>query len=385
MRILQLIAGVADDWGGPSKVVHELSAALAARGHEVEIVATDNTPTGGRLDVRRGVALPQPGGYSVRYQRADLLRPPYVSVAHAVDVLRRARRFDVAHVHGLFNAPVTAAQAMLRLRRVPYVVRACGMLDPYSLAQRGRVKSLYLDLLERPNLNGAARIHVSTRFEAEAVAALGLRTPVAVIPQGVAAPPEAPAERPHARPYLLFLSRIAKKKGLTLLVEAFAALAGRRDIDLIIAGPDEYGHRAEVEALVAERGLMGRVIFPGMVRGADKAAWFAHAEAFVLPSDDENFGIVVVEAVQLGAPAVISDRVGLCDAVAETGAGAVVPRERDALVKALDGVLERGRADYGGACAEMAARFTWAHAAARIEAMYEEVQREGRGGRGGGL
>lgn len=377
MRILQLIAGVADDWGGPSKVVHELSAALAARGHEVEIVATDNTPTGGRLDVARGVTLRQPGGYAVRYHRADLLRPPYVSVSHALDVLLRARRFHVAHVHGLFNAPVTAAQLALRLRRLPYVVRACGMLDPYSLAQRGRVKSLYLDLLERPNLNAAARIHVSTRFEAEAVAALGLRTPVAVIPQGVATPPPAPPARPHPRPYLLFLSRVAKKKGLALLVDAFAALAERHDVDLVIAGPDEYGHRAEVEARVAARGLGGRVVFPGMVRGVEKAAWFGHAEAFVLPSDDENFGVVVVEAVALGAPAVVSDRVGLSDAVSETGAGAVVPRDVGALVAALDRVLARGRGAYAEACAAMAGRFTWAHAAAEIEALYAEVVAEG--------
>lgn len=377
MKILQVIAGVADDWGGPSKVIRELSRALAARGHEVEIVTTDTAPGGARLDVRRGVSLPQPGGYLLRYHRCELLGPPYVSLGHTADVLRRARDFDVAHVHGLFNVPVTAAQAALRARGVPYLVRACGMLDPYSLEQRGRAKAAYLRLLERPNLEGAARIHVSTRFEAEGVRALGLRTPIAVAPQGVDPPPSAPAERPHPRRYLLFLSRIAKKKGLALLIDAFAGLAAlQHDLDLVIVGPDELGHQAEVAARVAARGLSGRVLFPGMVRGAAKAGWFAHAEAFVLPSDDENFGVVVVEAVQQGAPVVVSDRVGLGDAVTDTGAGAVVPREVNALRSALRGVLERGRGSYAGACAAMAARFRWEHAAEGIASIYAEVLAE---------
>lgn len=377
MRILQVIGGVADDWGGPSKVVRELSIALAARGHEVEIVTTDVAPGGERLDVVCGVSHPQPGGYAIRYHRCELLRPPYLSLAHTADVLRRARRFDVAHVHSLFNVPVTAAQAALRVRRVPYVVRACGMLDAYSLEQRGSAKAAYLRWLERPNLQGAARIHVSTPFEAAGVRALGLRAPIAVIPQGVDPPSHGAGPPPHPRPYLLFLSRVAAKKGLLLLVEAFATLAALHDdLDLVIAGPDEHGHRAEVEAQVAARGIVGRVVFPGMVRGAAKAAWLGHAGAFVLPSSDENFGVVVVEAAQLGAPLIVSDRVGLCDAVAETGAGEVVPRQVDALVAAVERVLGRGRAAYAAECAEMASRFRWETAAARIEALYEAILAE---------
>ena len=377
MRILQIIAGVAREWGGPSKGIHEMSRAHVARGHTVEVVATDAAPGGARVDVPCGVSRITDGGYHIRYHRCDLLRPPYLSLGHTADIWRRARDFDIAHVHGLFNTPVTAAQAVLRARRVPYITEPHGMLDPYSLEQRGRAKAAYLRWLERPNLEAAARIHVSTPFEADGVRALGLRTPIAIIAQGVDSPTRVPEVSPHPRPYLLFLSRVAKKKGLPLLIDAFATLAASHtDIDLMVVGPDELGHQAEVAARVASRGLAGRVFFPGMARGEEKAAWFAHAEALVLPSDDESFGVVVVEAVQLGTPAVVSDQVGLWDVVAETGAGEVVTRDATALAAALARVLARGRAAYAPACAEMAARYHWDEAAARIESLYHDVLAE---------
>lgn len=377
LRVLQIIGGVADGWGGPSKVVAELSRELAARGHTVELLTTDAAPRGQRVpagDAARSLA----DGYVTRLHRCDLVRPPYPSVAHTRDLWRRARDFDVAHVHGLFNAPVSAAQAVLRARGVPYVVRACGMLDPYGLAQRGRLKGLWYTLLERPNLLGAARIQVSTRLEAEAVGALGLGAKVAVIPQGVDAPPRSDAPRPLAAPYLIFLSRVARKKGLLLLLDAYAALTrgAHHGVDLVIAGPDEYGHRAEVEARAAALGLTERVHFTGMVRGEVKTAWLAHAEAFVLPSHDENFGVVVVEAAQLGLPVVVSDQVGLCDAVADTGAGEVVPRDAAQLTAALARVLERGRASYAAASHALAERFGWERSARDIEALYHDILAE---------
>lgn len=368
LRILHVMGGVALDWGGPSRVVREMATHLGARGHEVVLLATDVAPGRRRAPLGApGQPLPD-GDYRIDLRRSDMLRPPYVSLAHTAELWRVARAFDVAHVHGVFNAPVTAGMMALRRRGVPYIVRACGMLDPWSLGEGGKVKGLFYRAIERPNLRAAGAIQVSTPHEERAVAALALGVPIACLPQGVGRGPPAPAEAPWPRPYVLSFGRVARKKGLALLIDALVGL----DVDLVIVGPDELGHRAELEARAAGR----RVHFAGAVREPrDKAAWYAHARAFALPSADENFGIAVVEAAQHGTPVVVSDQVGLAPHVLMDGAGLVVPREVSALHAALTEVLARGRAAYADGASRLAARFDWERLVVDLEALYRRVAR----------
>lgn len=367
MRILHLNAGLALDWGGPSKVVREMAHHLALRGHAVTVMGGDVAP--GRVRAALGTAnQPAASSYELRLHRTDWLGPPYPSAALLADVWRRARAFDVAHVHGLFNAPMTTAMLALRARRVPYVVRPCGMLDRWSLQERAKVKALYYRAVERANLEAAAAIQVSTAFEEEAVRSLGLKTRIERIPQGVGRETSVGA-RPWPRPYVLFLGRVARKKGLALLIEATRGM----DIDVVIVGPDELGHGAELDRLASERGD-GRVHRVGPERDpAKKAAWYAHAAALALLSADENFGIVVVEAAQRGAPLVVSDQVGLAPDVAETGAGRVVTRDVAAVRGALADVVARGREPFAEGAARLAERFAWEPLAARLEALYRGI------------
>lgn len=377
MRILQVVGGLAEDWGGPSTVVRELARALAARRHEVEIRSTDVAPRGTRTTVPLDRVVAHPDGYSVRYYRVDRPTPPYPSVAMAWAMWREPTRWDVVHIHGLFSMPVSMTLLALRARRrMPYVVRTCGMLDRYSLEQRPRLKRIYFRALERHNLAAAARLHVSTPLEADAVRALDLGPPICVIPQGVDAPPPPTHPAPH-RGYVLFLSRIARKKGLDLLVRAFASIAVERaDLDLVIAGPDERGHQQEIAELVRSLALEGRVRFTGFVHGTKKGDLLAHAAAFALTSHDENFGVVVAEAVQAGTPVVVTDRLGLAPLVVEHDAGEVVSLDVEAITAALRTVLRRGKEGYRAGTASMARTFDWAVAAERVEEMYRAILAE---------
>ncbi|MGE3906600.1 MAG: glycosyltransferase, partial [Reyranellaceae bacterium] len=162
--------------------------------------------------------------------------------------------------------------------------------------------------------------------------------PGIVVPLGVDAPARlADAVRQPRR--ILFLSRLHPKKGLDLLVPAFAAVRKRYgDARLVIAGPDD-GARAATDDLVARHGLGDCVEFPGMLTGIAKDRAFAEAGLFVLPSYSENFGIAVAEAMAAGLPVVVSDQVNIHDAIAGTEAGLVVPCQTERLAQAMSALL----------------------------------------------
>jgi glycosyltransferase involved in cell wall biosynthesis len=122
--------------------------------------------------------------------------------------------------------------------------------------------------------------------------------------------------------FLLFLGRIHPKKGCDLLVDAFVKLAEREpELDLVMAGPDPLEWRAALEKGAVAAGVASRIHWPGMLRGDAKWGAFVAADAFVLPSHQENFGIAVAEALACGTPVLLSDKVNIASEIAADGAG----------------------------------------------------------------
>ncbi len=372
MRILHVIAAVADVYGGPPRVAREMCRALAARGHEVTLVTTD-AALGERLDVPLGVDVAT-DGYTTFYAPCPIPRNPHVAPGLVWRVATLASRFDVAHVHGLFNFPASVSQLVLRRAGRPYLVRPCGLLNRYGLSQRSLQKRVSLALLERRNLERAAFIQASTAMERDDLLALGFRH-VEVVAQGVEAEPHDDAARagaPLDGPYVLFVGRVATVKGLPRLVRALAAMP-RGDVRLVIAGPDEYGHRAEVERAARAAGVLERVRFTGLVSGAEKARYLAHAAAFALVSDSESFGVAAVEAAQHGLPLLVTSGVGLAEQVKAAGAGLVVEPEVGAIAAGLTRLLEE-RSVWAAGAARLAAEYTWERAAEKLEALYRRAR-----------
>ena len=126
------------------------------------------------------------------------------------------------------------------------------------------------------------------------------------------------------RRFLLFLGRIDRKKGCDLLIDAFVKLAAiDPDLDLVMAGPDLQNWRAELVREAEAASVAARIHWPGMLRGDAKWGAFRAAEAFCLPSHQENFGIAVAEALACGLPVLISDKVNIAAEIAADGAGLV--------------------------------------------------------------
>lgn len=231
---------------------------------------------------------------------------------------------DIQHAHGIWQYPSIIDLAAKNKSKVPYVISPRGMLDPWALRNSAWKKKLAGWLFENRHLRGAACIHALCESEAESIRAYGLKNPIAVIPNGIDLPQgtEPMQPSPLQRAWegckvLLFLGRVHPKKGLVPLIQAWDKLSqDRRDWKLAIAGPDENGHRAEVEALIGKFDLSDSVRVVGPKYRLEKRAWLQHADAYVLPSFSEGFPMAVLEAMAYKLPVLMTPQCNFPEAFA---------------------------------------------------------------------
>jgi glycosyltransferase involved in cell wall biosynthesis len=384
MRILHLIATLARESGGPAQACLEMARAVAARGHDVAICTT-NWPGRGAEPVPTSLPLRQ-DGVTITYFPVLPPRAWKPSLAMARALGRDLAGFDVVHLHSLYLFHDWLGGRLCRRFGVPYIVRPHGMLDPYIRNHhRGRKRVMELLFQDRV-LRHAAAVHYTSEVEREISRPFDQGAPARIVPLGVdlagfdALPP---AERFHGcfpetrgRRIVLFLSRLHFKKGLDLLLPAFARLAADdASLHLVIAGPDD-GMLDQCKAWARRDSIHDRVTFTGMLRGEDKLAAFAAASVFALPSYSENFGIAVVEAMAAGLPVVISDQVNIWREVQAGGGALVVRCDADKLALALGAVLRDPAlaADMARkARATVRRLYHWDSVAAALEAMYAEA------------
>lgn len=339
MRILRIIRSVNPGGGGPIEALTQQSRAMAKSGIVNEVVSLDDPaepfvkdfslplyPLGSRLTPRRG-----PVG--------KLLRHVYYEPRFVPWLRENIHNYDIAVVQGLWNYSALGARRVLVGSGVPYVVFTHGMLDPWfkrTYPRKHLIKQLSWLASEGPLLNGASAVFFTT--EEERILARNAFWPYRpkerVVEYGTSDAPGDPtaqiaAFRAHmpaldGRRYLLFLSRIHPKKGCDLLLEAFATVAAANpDLDLVIAGPDRANWLPELTAMADRLGIGHRIHWPGLLQGDLKWGAFRAAEAFILPSHQENFGVVVAEAMAAGRPVLITNKVNIWREVEAMGAGLV--------------------------------------------------------------
>lgn len=344
MRVLHVISGLDSAGGGTTSTVVGLSLAQRAAGLDVSVVSSTPNPAAcadnAQLLNEHGITTTLIGPARGPLQQHPRLR---------AKLLRCVPNADIVHVHALWEEVQHQAARLCRRLHVPYVWLPQGMLDPWSLSQRWLRKRVMLRCRVRTDLNGAAALHFTTEVERDLVASLGFRPPAIVEPLGVdlaefaELPPRGFFRQRWPdigqRRIVLFLSRIHYKKGLDLLVPAFARMS-KPDEVLVLAGPIADGYERDLRAQIASAGIESRVVFTGMLRGQDRVAAMADADVFVLPSYQENFGIVVAEAMAVGCPVVISDQVNLHRDIVAAHAGRVVPTQVEPLASAVRAALD---------------------------------------------
>ncbi len=392
MRVLHVLPAVARVYGGPSQLVPELARALSRAGVAVDIATTDADGSE-RLPVPLEVPVNRAGVATYFFPRQ---RPSGYTFSWPLTrwLWQHVDQYDLVHITAVFSYPTLAAGRLATLRRRPFIVAPQGMLEPWSMRRKVWKKRPYFHLVERPTLARAAAIQALVEEEARRIRALRLVPPVFVLPNGVdpeefqhlpsrdvfdAAYPEARGKR-----LILFLGRLDPKKGLDLLVRAFGRLTAStglgESLRLVIAGPDLVGYRSKLEALIAKERLGNRVIFAGMLSGANKRAALASAEMFVLPSYSEGFSVAVLEALAAGLPVVITENCNFPE-VARHGAGFVVPPAAEAIAEAMSQILlaeQTRRAMRGLARRLVQDHFAWPAIARRLVGIYEDLIRGAR-------
>ncbi|SNT40791.1 glycosyltransferase [Rhodococcoides kyotonense] len=311
MRILHIVTLISDDgaYGGPARVASNQADALRERGHDVTVI-------GGGESFRAFQVIPFAGF-------AGLAAPGMLWW-----LLRRARGFDVVHVHVARDLVTLPAFAVCRVLGVRVVAQTHGMIDPSS-----KLLSRPLDLLlTRPLLRRAAAVlYLTPRERVDLVAVAGESLALSRLTNGV---PSSSCEGPGDRLEVLFLARLHPRKRADLFVAMAEVLLAEHDsVTFSLVGPDEGG------SFVRDCGP--RVRWEGAISPSSSAARMAEASVYVLPSEDEPYPMSVLEAMAVGLPVVVTDSCGLAGDVSRLGCGVVVRAgDLEELVSAVRGLLE---------------------------------------------
>ncbi len=289
MKVFLAITSLRQSYGGPAVAVANLAKALSESGAKIGLWA----PDGSAANIAMSSSTTDLQCFSSGLEKA----------------LHEFGRPDILHDNGIWLPHNHKLALLAAHHRISRIVTLHGMLEHWAVNHKKWKKRLAWWLYQRRDLM-AATCHLATA-DSEAGTLLGYRLgiPVRVIPNGIDIPKlpfDQNAEQPWTRDskgprVALFLGRIYPVKGLPMLIDAWSALRPRGWV-LHIAGPDEAGHRTELEARVRAAGLEAAVRFLGPIASDEKHKLYRRADLFVLPSYSENFGMVVGEALANGLP-----------------------------------------------------------------------------------
>ena len=286
------------------------------------------------------------------------------SPAYLPWLMERVGDYDGVVINGLWDYHVLAGGKALRAKKKPYAIYPHGMLDPWFKHQyplKHLKKWAYWPWGVYPYIRDAAAVCFTC--DQERVLAREsfwlYKAEEVVTGYGISAPPPATDRQVEAfldlvpaavgKRVVLFLSRIHRKKGCDLLLQAFArVMKPAAEWHLVMAGPDDDASAASLCQLAVELGIADRISWPGMLMGDAKWGAFRAADVFCLPSHSENFGIVVAEALACQCPVLISDKVNIWREIAEGQAGCVAPDSLAGTVQLLEEWVKATPAEIAG-------------------------------------
>jgi len=342
MKLLHMIHSADPASGGPIENIRQMASIYPAHGVDVTVITLD--PPGASYLKDFPMELQTVGNtYGGKYGYSPELIPW---------LKRNHQKYDCIIVNGIWQFHSYACWAALHKTDTPYVVFTHGMLDPWFRRQyplKHLKKWLYWPWAEYRVLRDA-KLVLFTSEEERTLATKSFwlyKANPFVVGYGTRVPKfdlealrrEFFSQHTHlqGKRLAIFVGRIHPKKGCDLLIQAFhRTLAQNPEWHLLMVGPDQVGWKAELEQISGACGIRDRITWPGMLRDERKWSALAASEVFVLPSHQENFGIVVAEALACGVPVLISDKVNIWREIENEQAGFVEEDSLQGTINLLD-------------------------------------------------
>jgi len=337
--------------GGPSRSIHLINRYLVRNGIKVMVISTN-----AGLRENEGIKFNKWNnidGVDVKYFNTYGNKLYNVSPGMLIELYKKMDDSDLVHISPLWNFPCIVAGLISRLKKKKYVLSPRGTLNKESFnIKNSLLKKTYYKLLAERIVKGSSAIHFTSEDEMMNVTNyLELNQRSFVVPNGInleeykESPEPGNFKKKHelitCSKYILFMGRIHKKKGIDILIKAFKILNDKfKDIKLVIAGFDNDGYECVVREMVASLKLDNEVIFTGPLYKDEIKEAFTDAECFVLPSYSENFGMAVIEAMAMGCPVVVSNRVGIYDVIKKHDAGVVVEANETSLFQGICSLID---------------------------------------------
>lgn len=313
MKVINVIENVDETYGGPAKSVPSLMLSLDKEYFDSELISV--SPSGclsnelissNKLNITIAKSIfPHQVRYSFSLKKI-LSRK-----------IQNESDFVVIHSHSLWNYTSYLAWSASVKYSKPLIISVRGNLYSWNLNKSAIKKKLAMFLFQMKMFNDAKCIHATEINEVKAIRDVGIKTPIALIPNGIdtnefdmnyMSRNEALSHLsfdPEKR-YILFMSRIDEKKGVEILIRAFILIHEEfPDFELLIVGPvNDKNYFNKLIAMVSNSNLESKIKFLGMATGVDRLAYYFASDIFVLPTHSENFGMVIGEALAAKRPVI---------------------------------------------------------------------------------
>lgn len=333
LRILQICPyySPATVFGGIISSVRSMTAGLTRLGCNVEIYTTsanypkDDPPREGHVD---GVTVK----YHRRYDDSLFCLSPSANQA----LLKYINRFDLLHIHGMWNYLSLSSCLIARSFKKPYVMTPHGALEDFAMGELRKGKEMFLSICHRQNLKKASFVHCLSEQEKNDVLNTAVNAETRIIPNSLSffdPPPDDEVKSLILKKYpelvdkdlILFMSRIHPKKGLDSLIKALFLLTkqGNTKYHLVIAGPEESDYSNKIRRTVSDYQLDRFTTFTGLIEGVEKSSLISMSRVFALPSHSEGLPMAALEAMHLGVPVVISENCNLTTEIQSSMAGLI--------------------------------------------------------------
>ncbi|MBW3583338.1 MAG: glycosyltransferase [Euryarchaeota archaeon] len=323
-------------YGGPVTVAHDHALELISRGHSVEVATSDILDFDTKVDNNQS----EYQGVRVRYFPSIAFRRnfPYVySLALNKWLERNVSNYDVVHIHYARELiPILAAKISLS-KGVKTILQTHGMLN-----RRGILHTVIDSLQVSKQLKRAHAVAVLQEIEKGTIECIQPKAKIEIIPNGIRIKNKIWAgKNGHER--VIFVSRLHPRKRVVEFIKMASILARKRNrCEFRIIGPDG-GDKTRAEATISALGLQGRVTITGSVPADDLEREFLKTSVFVLPSVNEPFPMVVLEALSYGVPTVVTSSIHIREILKKSNAAIVSEEDASSLADAVASILDSPR------------------------------------------